>query len=209
LGVVKVAFGSKADVVVAAFEAASLGFQHIDAFVSDLAGVEPASLPIPVGDLLSGFDPVPGCTSRAPSKALGWDEAVAFLRTRPNLRVEPTPASILCSVDAVRSMCRAVPGLRITLDTGWVATWGEDPVDLVMLADHVQLRQARRGVPQVNPGEDGDVDFEAVIAALDRVGYPGGLSIEYFDLPDMGLPLAEPLEWCVGLAARIRSLLMA
>ncbi len=125
----------------------------------------------------------------------------------PGVRVEPSLASVLNSNAAVLSMCAAVPGLRLTLDTGWVANWGGDPVELLDLADHVQLRQARRGVPQVHPDESGDVDFAAVIHRLDRLGYRGRLSVEYFDLPDLGLPLEDPIGWCVALAGRVEPLL--
>src|ERR1700730_5938587 len=203
LGVVKVAFGGDVDAMDAARRAAALGFEHIDVGVDELREVHRSSLAIPVGDELCGFEPVTGCTARAPRKASDWADAVAIHPAEPNVRVEPTPASILGSVAAVRTMCEAVNGLRITLDTGWVATWGEDPVDLVELADHVQLRQARRGVPQVHPDEGGDVDFDAVMAGMGRVGYPGRLSIEYFDLPVLCLPLAAPVAWCVDLAARM------
>jgi hypothetical protein len=208
LGIAKVAFGHETGAVEAARRAAALGFDHLDLGLHDLAGVEPADLALPVGDRLCGFEPVPGCTCRAARKGASWDEAVAVLRSRSDVRVEPTPASILNSVESVRAMCAAVPGLRITLDTGWVATWGEDPAELVDLAAHVQLRQARRGVPQVHPDDQGDVDFAAVLTALAGAGYRGLLSVEYFNLPDMGLSLDDPVGWSVDLARRIRPLLI-
>jgi len=207
LGVTKVTFGLATPVETVARRAAALGFDHLDVGLDQLDGCDEAMLAIPIGDRIGGIEPRPGCTTRIPRRGRSWDEAVAILRSVPSVRIEPSPMSVLNSTDAVRSMCAEVPGLRLTLDTGWVATWGGDPVELLDLADHVQLRQARAGVPQVHPDEPGDVDFGAVIARLDHLGYRGRLSIEYFDLPDLGLPLEDPIGWCVALAGVIDPLL--
>ena len=96
------------------------------------------------------------------------------------------------------------PGVRLLLDTGHVATWGEDPIELASYAAHVQLRQARAGVPQTL---DGDVDFARLLGRLREVGYRGALSVEYFDLPELGWPLDDPLGHALALAERIRPLL--
>ncbi len=101
-------------------------------------------------------------------------------------------------------MVEEVPGLRITLDTGHVANWGEDPVELLDLAGHVQLRQARKGVAQ---SLEGDVDFARLFRRLEALDYRGLLSIEYFDLPDWGWPLEDPRGHALALAARLRELL--
>jgi sugar phosphate isomerase/epimerase len=85
-----------------------------------------------------------------------------------------------------------------------VATWGEDPAELIPLADHIQLRQARHGVPQAL---EGDVDFVRFVDRLRAVGYRGLLSVEYFDLPELGWPLADPLAHALALAEQIRPLL--
>jgi sugar phosphate isomerase/epimerase len=53
----------------------------------------------------------------------------------------------------------------------------------------------------------GVVDFDAVVARLDELGYGGSLSIEYFDLPEFGWPLADPRAWALDLAAHVRPLL--
>jgi len=106
-------------------------------------------------------------------------------------------------------MCDAVPGLRLTLDTGWSVFCGFDPLEVADLADHVQLRQARRGRPQMHIDEEGDVDFAAVLAGFASLGYEGLFSVEYFDLPDMGLPLEDPVTWSVDLARQVRPLLGA
>jgi sugar phosphate isomerase/epimerase len=104
-------------------------------------------------------------------------------------------------------MCQDVPGLRITLDTGWAVFCGYDPLEVADLAGHVQLRQARPGHAQLHPDEGGDVDFAAVVKGFGALGYEGLFSVEYFDLPGMGLPLVDPLGHCVALADRVRPLL--
>jgi sugar phosphate isomerase/epimerase len=106
-------------------------------------------------------------------------------------------------------MCAEVPGLRLTLDTGWSVFCGFDPLEVADLTGHVQLRQARPGTPQMHVDDDGDVDFAAVIAGFAAIGYSGLFSVEYFDLPDMNLPLDDPVGWSVDLANRVRPLLAA
>ena len=204
LGVVAVAF-RPVPVDEAALAAAALGFDHIDVGAQTPAG---AHLALPIGDRIAGWEPQAGCTCMAPlARKTGWDDAVAILRSQPGIRVEPGPGTVCGSVAAARAMVDAVPGLRLTVDTGHVATWGEDPVELLDLADHVQLRQARKGTAQVHAGDGGDVDFEAVIRTLERLGYRGRLSIEYFDLPEYGWGLEDPVGWSVALASQVRPLL--
>lgn len=205
LGVVSIAFGADCPAPEAAVRARDLGFDHIDLGVDRLPpGPEP-TLALPVGDRI-GSRPRSGCTCRPP-RGCSWDEGVALLRSAPSLRVEPGPSSLLDSAAAVRAMCQAVPGLRITLDTGWAVVCGYDPLEVADLAGHVQLRQARPGHPQLHPDEPGDVDFERFLAGLAATGYRGLLSVEYFDLPDLRLPLADPVGHCVALAERVRPLL--
>jgi sugar phosphate isomerase/epimerase len=204
LGVVGIAFGP-VTAQVAAAEAARLGFDHLD--VSADADTE--GLALPVGDRISGWELRAGCTCMAPvAKRTTFDEAVAALRAAPRCRIEPGPGTVCGSVEGTRALVSAVPGLRLTVDTAHVAAWGEDPVELLDLADHVQLRQARRGRTQVHVDEGGDVDFAAVIRRLRQLGYAGRLSVEYFDLPAYGWPLEDPVGWSVDLAARIRPLLV-
>jgi sugar phosphate isomerase/epimerase len=119
------------------------------------------------------------------------------------MRMEPWPGSIVSSVAAVKAMLAEVPGLRLCVDTGHVANWGEDPVELLPWAGHVQLRQAAQGVPQAL---EGDVDFAAVFHCLEELDYGGLVSVEYFDLPDMGWGLDDPVGHAVALAAQLRPL---
>jgi sugar phosphate isomerase/epimerase len=133
-----------------------------------------------------------------------WERAVEAFRSAPGSRVEPWPGSIVDSVEKVKAFVAEVPGLRILLDTGHVACWGEDPVELVPLAEHVQLRQARAGAAQT---ADGDVDFGRLVQRLREVGYRGRLSVEYFDLPEWGWPLEDPVGHATALAEQVRPLL--
>jgi sugar phosphate isomerase/epimerase len=206
LGIVSVAFGIGCPYPEAGRQAAELGFDHIDLGLDRLDGVEP-ELALPVGDRI-GSTPRTGCTVRPPRNCT-WEEGVAFLRSEPMIRVEPGPRSLLDTADAIRAMCAEVPGLRLTLDTGWSVFCGFDPLEVADLTGHVQLRQARPGTPQMHVDDDGDVDFAAVIAGFAAIGYSGLFSVEYFDLPDMNLPLDDPVGWSVDLANRVRPLLAA
>jgi hypothetical protein len=212
VGIVSVAFGS-VDVRDAARRAADLGFDHLDASVDSLAALDDdalAALPVPIGDRISGFEVVDDCTAMAPVQRRSEDkfeETVELFRRHPSARLEPGPNTAVSSTERIEALIAAVPGLRLTLDTGHVATWGEDPVPLLRHAAHVQFRQAAKGRPQLHPDEGGDVDFAAVLAELDRLDYDGLVSVEYFDLPDYGWPLADPVGHAVALAAHVRALM--
>lgn len=206
IGVVHVAFAPE-PVTVAASRAAALGFDHIDvpATVTD-------ELALPIGDRIAAASPRESCSTPAPTRppdgadadAL-WDRAVAAYRRTPNMLVEPWGGSICDSIERIRALLDAVPDLRLLVDTGHVAGWGEDPVELLPFAGHVQLRQATKGQVQRHPDEGGDVDFGAVMTKLDALDYDGLVSVEYFDLPEYGWPLDDPVGHCVALAAHVRS----
>ncbi len=212
VGVVAVAFG-RLGIEDAAVRAAGLGFDHIDVSSGALdrlrtAGVD--ELALPIGDVLSGAEVHSGCTAMALIERRGqdrFDEAVEMFSQHPGARLEPVPHSMASSVAAAEAVVAAVPGLRLTVDTGHIATWGEDPVRLLHLADHVQLRQAAKDRPQLHAEDDGDVDFAAVLRELERIDYRGRLSVEYFDLPDYGWPLEDPVGHAVALMHHVRSLM--
>lgn len=104
-------------------------------------------------------------------------------------------------------MMAAVPGLRLLVDTGHVADWGGDPLELLEYAGHIQLRQGAPGRTQLHVEDPrGVVDFGAVLGRLDDLGYEGALSVEHFDLPEHGWPLADPRAWALDLAAHVRAL---
>jgi hypothetical protein len=183
--------------------ALELGFEFIDLAPAESDYDGPLALP--VGDRFS-VAPRAGCTTSVPRPPAPREELVKAFRRAPGSRMEPTTLGILRSVGEVRAFVADVPGLRLTLDTGHVAAWGDDPRDLIDLADRVQIRQARRGVPQVRASR-GAVDFAQFFDALQEAGYRGGISIEYFDLPDRGMPLADPLGYAMDLADHVRPLL--
>ncbi|MGH9207076.1 MAG: sugar phosphate isomerase/epimerase family protein, partial [Acidimicrobiales bacterium] len=169
VGVVDVVF-RPAPVEEAARRAADLGFAHIDV----PAGWS-GSLALPVGDRTAHPSPRAGCSCPAPPEGDGnWERAVRAYRANPGARMEPWPGSVVNTLEKVKAMLAEVPGLRLLVDTGHVACWGEDPVELLEWADHVQLRQARKGVAQTL---EGDVDFAAVAARLNRLGYAGLVSV--------------------------------
>jgi sugar phosphate isomerase/epimerase len=200
LGIVELAFRTTSDHAVAAAEAARLGFDHID-----IVGQEEAPLAVPVVDRYTLEQPPPGWSTGAPPEGPGrWERAVARFRRTPGARIEPWGGSIINTVEKVKAFVAEVPGTRLLLDTGHVAAWGEDPAELIPFAGHIQLRQARPGVIQAL---EGDIDWPRFFGELRRCGYDGALSIEYFDLPEMGLPLEDPVEWSMTLAAEVRPLL--
>jgi len=200
LGVVDVVF-APLGIPEAAQRARELGFEHLDV-PWDWTG----PLDLPVGDRMAFPSPRPSCSCPAPPDEPGmWERAVRAYRRCPGARIEPWTGSILGSIERIRAMLAEVPGLRLLVDTGHVASWGEDPCELLDAAAHVQLRQARAGVVQA-PADHGDVDFRRVLRRLDEVGYRGLLSVEYFDLPDRGWPLEDPVAHAVALAGLLRSL---
>lgn len=75
--------------------------------------------------------------------------------------------------------------LATTVDTGWWATEGYDPVraieELGAHVGHVHLKDVlHHGEPHVTcPWGEGVVDVEACVRALDRIGYAGALTVEH------------------------------
>lgn len=207
LGVVHVVFAPDA-LPIRAERAAALGFEHID-----VPAEVTQSLALPIGDRIAPAKPTPGCSTPAPPEPAAdgfdalWDRAVAAYRRAPGMLLEPWGGSICNSIERIHAMLDAVPGLRLLVDTGHVAGWGEDPLELLPWAGHVQLRQAVRGEVQRHPDAGGDVDFTALLRRLDEVGYDGVLSVEYFDLPEYGWPLDDPVDHAVALARQVRPLL--
>ncbi len=182
------------------------GFEHIDVLVD----VDPAPLPLPVGCPTAFPKPRPGwCSTPAPRDEPGaWERTAALFRAAPGALLEPWAGAVVRSAEGCRAMMAEVPGLRLLIDTGHVADWGGDPLELLPYAGHVQLRQGRPGAAQVHADDpSGVVDFRAVVRRLRELEYGGRLSVEYFDLPELGWPLADPRAWARDLAARVRPLL--
>lgn len=136
-----------------------------------------------------------------------WDRAVRWWRAAPEALLEPWSGAVVNSVETVHAFREAVSGVRLLVDTGHVADWGGDPLELLEYADHVQLRQGRAGHTQVHVDDPaGVVDFAAVFRRLDELGYSGRLSVEYFDLAELGWGLADPEQWARDLARVLRTL---
>jgi sugar phosphate isomerase/epimerase len=185
--------------------AAALGFEHIDVLVD----VDPASLVLPIGCPTAYPKPQPGwCSTPAPIGGRDmWDAAVRWWRRSPGALLEPHARAVVHSIETVRAMQEEVPGLRLLVDTGHVADWGEDPLELLEHADHVQLRQGCAGHAQLHVDDArGVVDFAAVLRRLDQLDYRGCISVEHFDLPDRGWPLEDPIAWAVDLRTHLLSL---
>lgn len=198
LGIAEVVFGNIPRAA-AAERAHELGFCHID-----IAGDDETPLALPVGD--RGWDrPRSGFSTGAPPEAPGvWERAVNAYKKVPGSRIEAWPGSIIDSVEKVTAFFDEVPESNLLLDTGHVATWGEDPAELIRFAGHVQLRQAKKGEPQTT---EGDVDMRSFVEALKDAGYRGFVSIEYLDIPEMGFPLDDPVSYAVRLAEEVRPFL--
>jgi len=205
LGIVDLAFRPDPPAV-SARRAAELGFDHIDVVTE----VDPTSLALPVGCPTAFPKPQPGwCSTPAPRDGPDmWARTVRWFRAAPGAILEPWAGATVCSADTVHAIRAEVPGLRLLVDTGHVSDWGGDPLELLEFADHVQLRQGRPGSTQLHVDDPtGVVDFAAVLARLDALGYRGRLSVEYFDLPEYGWPLDDPLAWADALARHVRALM--
>jgi sugar phosphate isomerase/epimerase len=205
LGIVDLAFRPDPPEA-SARRAAGLGFEHIDVLVD----VDAASLALPVGCPTAFPKPRAGwCSTPAPRTGPDmWDRTVRWFRAAPGAILEPWAGATVCSAETVRAVQAEVPGLRLLVDTGHVADWGGDPLELLEHADHVQLRQGRPGSTQLHVDDPtGVVDFGAVLARLEALDYRGRLSIEYFDLAEYGWPLDDPLAWAVDLAGHVRVLM--
>jgi sugar phosphate isomerase/epimerase len=205
LGVVAIAF-APLRAAEASVRARQLGFDFIDPPVD----TDPSTLALPVGCPMSDPDPVPAW-AYSPAQPAGpgrWEATAERFRAAPGCLLEPWAGACVNSLETMRAMAGEVPGLRFVVDTGHVADWGGDPVELLELASHVQLRQGKPGQCQVHVHDPaGTVDFAAVIRRLDQIGYRGRLSVEYFSLPEVGYHLDDPEGWSVDLANHVRSLL--
>jgi len=205
LGVVDIVYASRGEIVERSKAARTDGYAHID----PLLGTDAATLALPVGCPTSFPKPVDTwCSTPAPSADIegSWERAVRWWRAAPHALLEPHADAVVNSVETVHAFREAVPGVRLLLDTGHVANWGDDPLELLDLADHIQLRQGSPGHAQLHVDDpSGVVDFDAIFARLDRLDYRGLLSIEYFDLPEHGWPLDDPEAWALDLATSLRA----
>ncbi len=206
IGVVDVTYAAVGDVYARARAARDDGFAHID----PMLGTDASKLALPIGCPTSFPKPQDAwCTTPAPAASLenSWERAVRWWRAAPSALLEPWAGACVNSRAAMEAFEAEVPGVRFLVDTGHVADWGEDPCALLDLADHIQLRQGKPGHTELHvDDESGVVDFAAVFRRLDELDYRGKLSVEYFDIPEQGWALADPVQWARDLAARLRTL---
>jgi sugar phosphate isomerase/epimerase len=203
LGVVDVVYARRGDPVAQSIAARDDGYAHIDPLIT----VDPATLALPVGCPTAFPKPVDAwCTTPAPSRELdgAWERAVRWWRAAPQALLEPWAGACVNSLESFLAFRAEVGDVRLLVDTGHVADWGGDPVELLEYAGHVQLRQGKPGHTQLHVDDpSGVVDFDAVFARLDALGYDGKISVEYFDLPDIGWGLDDPEQWARDLAAAV------
>jgi sugar phosphate isomerase/epimerase len=205
LGVVDIVYARRGDATERAAAALADGFEHID----PLLGTDPATLALPIGCPTAFPKPVDAwCATPAPPTGDGmWERAVRWWRAAPRALLEPWAGAVVNSTGTIDAFMAEVPGVRLLVDTGHVADWGGDPCEVLHLADHVQLRQGRRGSAQLHVDDaTGVVDFAAVFRRLEQLDYRGLLSVEYFDLPEQGWSLADPEQCARDLAARLHTL---
>jgi sugar phosphate isomerase/epimerase len=204
LGVVDVVYWGRGDEIERARAAQADGYAHIDVLID----VDPETLALPVGCPTAFPKPVDAwCATPAPSADIdgAWKRAVRWWARAPRALLEPWAGAVVHSLETVEAFRAEVPGVRLLVDTGHVASWGEDPCELLHLADHVQLRQGKPGATQIHVDDaSGVVDFDAVFHRLEALDYRGKCSVEYFDLPEQGWPLADPEGWARDLAADLR-----
>ncbi len=209
VGVVDITYPKSCSVGTRSLLARDDGFAHIDVL---LEAANDPDLALPVGCPTSFPKPsATWCATPAPPRGTttaerdaAWERTLRWWRAAPQALLEPWAGSTVCSIDHVRALKAEIPGLRLLVDTGHVADWGGDVIEMLEFADHVQLRQGCPGHTQVHIDDRrGTVDFRAVVRRLARLGYTGRVSVEYFDLPEQGWPLDSPRQWASDLLARL------
>ncbi|MDO4570131.1 MAG: sugar phosphate isomerase/epimerase [Planctomycetia bacterium] len=98
-------------------------------------------------------------------------------------------------IASVKSLCRLVPGLRVTLDPSHFIYKGNEQMLLQMeslfdLTLHVRLRDSKKGRLQVCIGQ-GDLEFGHLVGKLENKGYRGALSVDI--IPSDDLDVAQEL----------------
>lgn len=206
LGVVDVVYARRGAIEARAEAAAHDGYDFIDPQLDD----DVHALALPAGCPTSFPKPADTwCATPAPQAGDGmWERAVRWWSAAPHALLEPWAGGVVDSVESFHAFRAEVPGVRLLVDTGHVADWGGDPLELLEFADHVQLRQGCRGHTQVHVDDGrGEVDFAAVLRRLEQLDYRGKLAVEYFDLAFMGWALDDPEAWAKDLAAFVRTLM--
>ncbi|MEY9875799.1 L-ribulose-5-phosphate 3-epimerase [Streptacidiphilus sp. MAP12-33] len=103
-----------------------------------------------------------------------------------DLAFEPEPGMLVGDLAGYRDLDRALGSperFRLTLDLGHCLCVEPEPVDACVRAvasriAHVQIEDMRRGVHEHLPFGEGELDVPSALAALDRAGYRGLVSVE-------------------------------
>jgi sugar phosphate isomerase/epimerase len=98
---------------------------------------------------------------------------------------EPEPGMVIDTMASFASLLAALPHpqLRLTLDIGHLHCQGETPIaEQIELWQHllvnVHLEDMRAGVHEHLMFGKGEMDFAPIMAALQQVGYDGGVHVE-------------------------------
>jgi sugar phosphate isomerase/epimerase len=145
-----------------------------------------------------GTDVLGGMGDVLPADRAGTVEVLRAHGMRLGLENHPerTPQEVLAAIGGDADV------LGTTLDTGWYATHGYDPVAAVHVLGgrilHVHLKDVERPGEHVTcPWGAGCVDIASCVDALAEIGYTGALSIEHepFD--------HDPTTECVAMHAAL------
>ena len=130
--------------------AAADGFAHVDVLLE----ADDGALALPVGCPIAFPKPQPvWCSTPAPPAGPdAWDRTVRWWTAAPDALCEPWAGASVRSIDDVRALADAVPGVRFLIDTGHVTAWGGDILELLPYAGHVQVRDARPVRPRSHRG---------------------------------------------------------
>jgi sugar phosphate isomerase/epimerase len=95
--------------------------------------------------------------------------------------IEPHVGSIRADVKGARAFLNMVEGLTLTLDYGHFVMAGETSIQAHSLLDsasHIHVRGGALRRLQTSVAEN-EIDFPAMLAELQRIGYDGFLALEY------------------------------
>ena len=120
------------------------GFDHIDVHaraVDDGLALPvgcPTAFPKPVADVVLDAGAAGRATARGSAPCGGG-------RAAPQALCEPWGGASVRSIDDVRALAEAVPGVRFLIDTGHVTAWGGDILELLPFAGTCSCATRRLG----------------------------------------------------------------
>jgi len=108
-----------------------------------------------------------------------------------DLAFEPEPGQFVETTAAVRDIVETIdhPRLGANVDVGHAWCAGDDPAEAVRTlgrrVKHLHLEDIKDRVHyHLIPGEGGEIDFRAIRAALDDIGYTGAAAVELYTYAD-------------------------